>query len=112
MQRYLSLTSHVYTPAYVTVGVMAWTKLPDDVRDILEETARETQEFVYSTAERMDSELLEQVTASGIQVNLPDRAKFLDASRAIYDEFGTAVPGGKELVERSLALRRGGRTGR
>ncbi len=58
VQRYLSLTSHVYTPAYVTVGVMAWTKLPDDVSDILEETARETQEFVYSTAERMDSELL------------------------------------------------------
>ncbi|MEE8385656.1 MAG: TRAP transporter substrate-binding protein, partial [Dehalococcoidia bacterium] len=41
VQTYLSLTGHVYSPAYVTAGVEAWAALPDDVRTILEETARE-----------------------------------------------------------------------
>ena len=41
VQDYLSLTGHVYTPAYVVVGKEKWESLPEDVRQILEETAKE-----------------------------------------------------------------------
>ncbi len=105
VQTYLSLTSHVYTPAYVTVGVNAWAKLPTDVRRTLEEAARETQAFVIAAAEQMDARLLEAFEAAGVRVNEPDRARFLEASRPIYEEFNATVPGGKELVESALALR-------
>ena len=47
VQKFLSLTGHVYTPAYVTVGAKKWESLPADVRKILEDTAKETQAFVY-----------------------------------------------------------------
>jgi TRAP-type C4-dicarboxylate transport system substrate-binding protein len=43
VQKYLSLTGHVYTPAYLTVGKTKWESLPADVRKILEDTAKETQ---------------------------------------------------------------------
>jgi len=43
VQKYLSLTGHVYTPAYVTVGKAKWEKLPKDVREVLEKTARDMQ---------------------------------------------------------------------
>ena len=36
VQKYLSITGHVYTPAYVTVHTSTWNKLPADVRKILE----------------------------------------------------------------------------
>jgi TRAP-type transport system periplasmic protein len=58
VQKFLSLTGHVYTPAYVTVGARKWGSLPADVRKVLEDTARATQEFVYGTAEMAESELL------------------------------------------------------
>ncbi len=105
VQRYLSLTSHVYTPAYVTVGVEAWEGLPGDVRRILTETARQTQEFVHRTAAQMDRDLLIEVQAEGVEVNEADREAFLDASRPIYDEFAAAVPDGRELIELVLDLR-------
>ena len=63
VQKYLSLTGHVYTPAYLTVGAKKWAALPADVRKILEDTAKETQAFVYETAAKDDDELLGKLKA-------------------------------------------------
>jgi len=104
VQKYLSLTGHVYTPAYITTGKTRWDKLPADVRKILEETAKETQAFVYQAAARFDNELLAKIKAAGVQVNEVDKAAFVKASKAVYDEFGSEVKGGKGLIDRSLAL--------
>lgn len=104
VQSYLSLTRHVYTPAYVTVGTDRWAMLTEDVRDILREIAQETQAFVYATAARMDRELRDELRDSGVAINEPDLESFVTASRAVYDEFGATVLGGKELIDHVLAL--------
>lgn len=104
VQKYLSLSDHVYTPAYVTVGARKWATLPKDVRTILEDTARETQQFVYESAARFDTELVAKMKAAGMKVNTVDKAAFVKASKSIYDEFGKEVPGGKDLVDRAQAL--------
>jgi tripartite ATP-independent transporter DctP family solute receptor len=105
VQKYLSLTSHVYTPAYLTVGSKKYDALPADVRKILEDTAKETQAFVYQTAEKEDSDLLAKLKAAGMQVNEVDQGAFVAASKGIYDEFGKEVAGAKALIERAQALR-------
>jgi tripartite ATP-independent transporter DctP family solute receptor len=104
VQKYLSLTGHVYTPAYITTGKKRWESLPADVRKVLEETAKETQAYVYETAERLDKELLDKMKAAGMQVNEADKDAFVKASKGVYEEFGTEVKGAKELIDRSLAL--------
>jgi len=107
VQKYLSMTGHVYTPAYVTVGKEKWASLPEDVRQILVETAKENQAFVYETAARLDTELLAELKAGGIAVNEADKQAFIDASGGIYEEFGSTVPGGKEMVEQAISLGEG-----
>jgi len=104
VQKFLSLTGHVYTPAYVTVGTKRWAALPTDVRKVLEDTAKEMQSFVYAAAEKDDSELLGKIKAAGVQVNETDKGAFVNASKAVYEEFGKEVKGSKELIDRSLAL--------
>ncbi len=104
VQEYLSITNHVYTPAYVTVGAQRWARLPEDVRTVLEEAAREVQDFVYAEAARLDNELLERVRDSGTKINEADMQAFSDASTAIYQEFGDTVEGGADLVARVRAL--------
>jgi len=104
VQRYLSLTRHVYTPAYLAAGAPRWQSLPEDVRRILEETARETREFVHAAAARMEEELLLELRGSGLEVNPVDRAAFVAASQAIYGEFAAEVPGGAELIRESRRL--------
>ena len=104
VQKYLSLTGHVYTPAYLTVGKTKWESMPPDVRKILEDTAKETQAFVFEAAAKDDDELLGKLRAAGMQVNDVDKDAFINASRAIYDEFGKEVAGAKDVIDRAVAL--------
>ncbi|MCY4573698.1 MAG: TRAP transporter substrate-binding protein [Gemmatimonadetes bacterium] len=104
VQQYLSMTEHVYTPAYVTASSEHWTELPEEVRTVIEEEARGLQEFVYETAKRLDRELLLALADTDIQVNWADKSAFQQESQAVYDEFAAEVPGGRELIERVLSL--------
>jgi len=103
VQKYLSLSGHVYTPAYVITG-KSWSALPPDVRKILEDTAKETQAFVYETAAKDEEDLLNKLKAAGMQVNEVDKDAFIKASAPIYDEFGKEVPGAKEAIDKAVAL--------
>lgn len=104
VQKYLSMTGHVYTPAYVVVSARNWSKLPADVRKTLEETAAGLQDFVYETAAAKDSELLDKMKESGIKVNEADKQAFVDASGSIYDEFSNEVSAGREMIDAALNL--------
>lgn len=107
VQSYLSLTEHVYTPAYLLAGARTWQKLPEDIREILQTTARETQEFVHRRGAEIDEELLVKLKEGGLEVNDVDREAFEDASKGIYQEFSDTVEGGKALIDRTVALRDG-----
>jgi TRAP-type transport system periplasmic protein len=104
VQKFLSLTGHVYTPAYLTVGSKKWAALPADVRKTLEDTAKEMQAYVYETAQKDENELLGKIKSAGVQVNEADKAAFVAASKAVYEEFGKEVKGSKELIDKALAL--------
>ena len=106
VQTYLSLTGHVYTPAYVTVGA-SWDRLSEDVRATLRRIAAETQSFVYETATQMDSDFLDELRDAGVEVNGADRDAFIRASREIFEEFGNTVDGGDAMVAEALALAEG-----
>ena len=103
VQSYMSLTGHVYTPAYVAVGA-SWNRIPEDLRTGIADIAAETQRFVYETAIGMDSEFLVALSEAGVEVNEPDREAFERASREIYDEFSRSVEGAGDLVKQSLDL--------
>lgn len=103
VQKYLSLSGHVYTPAYLTVSTRRWDRLPDDVQSTIAEIAREMQPFVYENAARMDDEILAAMRAEGMQINEVDRDAFVAASRPVYDEFAATVEGGEELLAKALA---------
>ena len=104
VQKFISLTGHVYTPAYVTVGAKKWETLPADVRKALEDTAKETQAWVYETAEKGDKELLDKILAAGVKSNVPNKDAFVAASKPVYEEFAKEVPGSKEVIDKAIAL--------
>jgi TRAP-type transport system periplasmic protein len=104
VQKFLSLSGHVYTPAYLVVGARKYGALPADVRKVLEDTAKETQAFVYSTAAKEETELLGKLKQAGMQVNEVDKNAFIAASKGIYDDFGKEVAGAKSLIDKAVAL--------
>ena len=106
VQKYLSLTGHVYTPAYVTAGA-SWQRLPADVRKTVEEALTESEPAILQLAERVDNEFAGKMKQSGMTVNEADKAAFIAASKAIYEGFSKEVPGGQALIDKALALGKG-----
>jgi TRAP-type transport system periplasmic protein len=107
VQKYLSLTGHVYSPAYLAVGTKKWASLPADVRKTLETTAKDVQAWIYDKAAKDDEVLLQKMKASGsIQVNEANKDAFIAASKPVYEEFAKEVPGAKEIIDRAIALGR------
>lgn len=104
VQKYLSITGHVYTPAYVLVSKTHFAKLPEDVQAALRKCGKESQDFVYEEAARLEKDLLEKLKSGGITVNEADKDAFIAASKPIYDEFAASAKNGKELIEQVQKL--------
>ncbi|MGX0903820.1 tripartite ATP-independent transporter DctP family solute receptor [Roseovarius sp. MBR-79] len=104
VQKYLSITGHVYTPAYILTSKRAFDGQPDDVKAVLSDCAADTQTFTYETAAQMETDLLEVIKAAGVEVNEADKDAFIAASKPVYDAFAAEVEGGQELIDTVLGL--------
>ena len=105
VQDYLSITDHVYTPAYVLAGAR-WSRLPEDVRNVLIETAQEVEAFALEQGEMLDNSLVEKMKAEGVQVNKADQKAFVAGSDSIYKKFADEVEGGQEMLDKVSQLRK------
>ena len=103
VQKYLSITNHVYTPAYLTAG-RSFARFPKAVQKVLKDTAIEMQPVALKIGAGLDKSLLTKLKEKGMKVNKADTAAFIKASKPIYDEFAKEVKGGKDLVDEAMAL--------
>lgn len=105
VQKFLSLSHHVYSPAYPIMARRYFDALPEDVRRVLVDAAEEAgryQREVGQQQERTDLELC----AKFLQITRIDRAAFLRAAAPLYDEFVGRV--GQEPIEAARRARGGG----
>lgn len=104
VQKFLSMTGHVYTPSYIVAGA-AFKRLPADVQKIVSDTAKEMQPVALKMAADLDTTLLEKIKKTPtIAVNEADKDAFIKASKPVYEEFAKEVPGGQQLIDEALAL--------
>ncbi|MSU90254.1 DctP family TRAP transporter solute-binding subunit [Rhodobacteraceae bacterium 2CG4] len=104
VQEYLSLSGHIYSPAYPTVGVAAFEKLDPEIQQVLTETAQEVALWAREQGAAQDGELLEKLKAGGMAVNETDRAAFVAASAPLYEKFASEVENGQAMIDQVLSL--------
>ncbi|PWW04016.1 tripartite ATP-independent transporter DctP family solute receptor [Hoeflea marina] len=104
VQKYLSMTGHVYSPAYLASSSKQWDNWPEDIRSAVSDCALVASNFAYDRSAEMDDSLVDVVKAAGVEINDADKQSFIDASKAIYADFGSQVEGGEKLVSDIQAL--------
>ena len=104
VQRYLSVTGHVYSPAYPTMGKAVYEKMDPEIRGILEDTAREMALWAREQGAAADDDLQGKLVEAGMTMNVADRAAFVEASKAVYKAYAEEFPKGGELVDKALEL--------
>src|SRR5262249_4936480 len=103
VQKYLSLSNHVYFPSFVLVSDEHFAQLPPRTRQILSETAVKMQDWVLETAQKLEARLVEKVSSS-MAVNEVDPLAFTIDSRKIYEEYAKSSPASKSLIKTVYGL--------
>ncbi|HLW22103.1 MAG TPA: DctP family TRAP transporter solute-binding subunit [Sphaerochaetaceae bacterium] len=101
-QKHLTLSEHGYLGYAFLVAESFYQSLPDDLKQIVNETADEVSVWQWEQARLEDAEYLRQLRETDIEIvelTAAEKQAFLEATASVYDVFRSSVPGGDELVE-------------
>ena len=102
-QRYLSLSKHVYSPAYPVMSREYFEALDEELRLAILKTAAEVGRFHRELGAREDQRFLE-LLEERMEVTEIDRAAFAAAAEPLYREFEEKF--GAEMVETVRSYRK------
>ena len=98
VQKYLSLSGHIYAPVYLVAG-SRFDDFPADVQAVLRAGAEETLDWNLTASLELEQSQLKLLKEAGMQVNDVDIAAFVAATSKVQDKFAAQVKGGKELID-------------
>lgn len=99
VQKYLTLSGHVYSNNVVFASRSWWDKLPADIQAGVREAVAEAAVHVRKESIKADKELVAKLKASGMVVNeIKNKEPFVEATKGVYEQFSTIFP--PELVKR------------
>lgn len=100
-QPYLSMTSHIYSPVYLTVNEDTWQELSPEVQQGLEKAATAAAATSRAAGAEADEQLLAKFEGAGVQVNEADVNQLSEAVSGVRDEIAAGIPG--DFADRVLA---------
>lgn len=109
VQKYLSVTGHIFNPQSLIIGQKTWNRLNDDEKTLMRNAAKEAQEYQRKvTAESMDKardNLAKNIAINDISPAEMDR--FREKVQPVVDKFAKTVDAGlvKTMYEEIAKVR-------
>ena len=103
VQKYISITNHVFTPACLLANDRWWQGVDAPNRAIMESAAREAANWQRQQMASADDTLLAEFKAKGVQIDNPKLDGFVEKTRPTWKEFEQRV--GTDTLEAVLKLR-------
>ncbi len=100
VQKYVSLTGHVYGPHIVLIGKKLWDSFPATDQKIIADAAKESAVFQRALNRKMNSEFVDNLRKAGVTVTelTPAQHKaFVDACASVYTTWEPKI--GKALLD-------------
>jgi tripartite ATP-independent transporter DctP family solute receptor len=91
VQKHLSLTGHLYSPAMVLMSPAAYNKMSDADKKTIRELAQEGANITRKRVQQLEADGIEELRKSGMQVKvltIDEKASFQKAMAPAYKEFG------------------------
>jgi tripartite ATP-independent transporter DctP family solute receptor len=99
VQKYLTLSSHVYAPTLLIVAPRFWNKLSEADKALFLAGARAGASAMRNYVDQVDAQGVATLKAAGMQVNtLQDKAPFQQALAPAYSQYEAKF--GKQLLQR------------
>ncbi|QAA94875.1 TRAP transporter substrate-binding protein [Pollutimonas thiosulfatoxidans] len=97
LQKYLSLTAHVYGPALVLMSPNVYNGLSDEDKASFKKAGHDAALAMRAYVDDIEKSGIEEVKKQGMQVNTVDHAAFVKAVQPVYPQYYKQF--GKDLVE-------------
>jgi tripartite ATP-independent transporter DctP family solute receptor len=99
VQKYLSLTGHVYSPAPLLMSKKTWDRMPPEIQKVILDTAVEVAKYQRDLIHEQEQKQVGELRAKGMTViENPDRTAFREAMKPVFEQFQGQF--GKDLVQR------------
>ena len=76
VQKYISLTNHIWSGFNLIANLKMWQGLPSDVQRIIERNAEKYVKLQRDDTDKMNHDLPPRLTQRGMMINQPDAASF------------------------------------
>lgn len=87
VQKYLSLTGHVYAPSVVSFSKSIFESYPKDIQDIILKAEKEARDWERDFCIKKDQELAATLAAQGMEVIEVDKAVWAEAAEPVYEQY-------------------------
>jgi len=100
VQKYLSLTNHLYTVTYLLMSEDKFQQLDADTKAIFKEAGTAAAAYTAEVGKKADSEIVSFLEEEGMEVNKADTNAFVKASKPIWNEWAEESGGdAKKLID-------------
>lgn len=100
VQKYLSMTNHIYANSILVFSKRAWNSLPDDIKPVVKQAAIEARDYMRKLVQEEDKNLVKELEKQGMKVNYPDLAPFQAMAKGIYKNLEGRI--GKDIINDTL----------
>ena len=100
VQKYLSLTEHLYPVSPILISMQTWDSLNEEQQNWVSEAMNEALDWEWKESPAEIDDMLKELAENGMEINEVDKTPFIDATQIVYenhkDQYG-------DLVERIRA---------
>jgi TRAP-type transport system periplasmic protein len=99
VQKYLTISNHVYSPATLFINSSKWESLSKDQQDIILEAAREGRDLNRKMNQEMDDKLIDELGDKGMEVTVIEDVKpFQEATKEVWKKVAKDVGGNSQAL--------------
>lgn len=103
VQKYMTLTGHVYSAQVFFVSKVWWDTLSDSEKEIIKSAAQETRDYQRKVAQQMEKEGIDSLVSKGMKVSElkpGEKEKIRTILQPFYDKYKEQI--GADLVNKVL----------
>ena len=94
VQKYYSLTNHIYCPAPLMISTRIWNELPDDLKDVMTKAAIEVRDYQRQLNREYHQKYEQAARDEGVKINALTDAElqeFVDSAKKIWPQFKDSI---------------------
>lgn len=99
VQKYLSMTDHLYAPVLLAVSESAWSRMSQSQQEAFLAAVDATEANSPNVCAEYTDKGMETIKAAGVEVNEVDRAAFEEAIKPLHDELNAQYDGALDTIK-------------